>query len=217
MTHYWRSTVKRNAYQELTKWKNDDKRKPLLLQGARQVGKTFLVDQFGNSEYSNYIYLNFEQDKNLHDLFKRDLAPNVILNNISLYIGKKISAENTLLFFDEVQFVPEVITSLKYFYENAPEFHIVAAGSLFGVAIGQHRSFPVGKVNFMTLYPMTFFEYSVICGFVGEKYQMCKNIKLDLITIRFYNYFIGNIAKISTKLILIHDYLNQFHNIKNIE
>ncbi|MCK5823166.1 MAG: ATP-binding protein [Bacteroidales bacterium] len=151
--------MKRTLYKDLLIWKNNKKRKPLLLQGARQVGKTYLVNEFGHTEYSTYINLNFEQNPDLVSLFKDDLSPEKIINNISLYIGRKINSADTLLFFDEIQTVPEVLTSLKYFYEQAPEYHIIAAGSLLGVSIGKKSSFPVGKVNFMTLYAMSFIEY----------------------------------------------------------
>lgn len=151
--------MKRNLYTQLLSWKNDLKRKPLLLQGARQVGKTYLVNEFGKNEYKHYICLNFEQDPNLKTLFTGNLSPENIINNIGLYLGKKITAIDTLIFFDEIQTVPEALTSLKYFYEQSPELHIIAAGSLLGVSIGKQSSFPVGKVHFMTLYPMTFTEY----------------------------------------------------------
>lgn len=156
--------MKRTLYNDLLLWKNSKKRKPLLLQGVRQVGKTYLVYEFGHKEYSNYIYLNFEQNQNLHTLFKNELKPEKIINNISLYIGQKISSTDTIIFFDEIQTAPEVLTSLKYFYEQAPEYHIIAAGSLLGVSIGKQSSFPVGKVNFITLYPMTFVEYLTALG-----------------------------------------------------
>jgi uncharacterized protein len=110
-------------------WKKDQRRKPLLLQGARQVGKTYLVEAFGNKEYANFFKFNFEQDSGLGELFKKKLKPENIIENLSLYTGEKISSQDTLIFFDEIQAVPEVLTSLKYFHEQAPEYHIIAAGS----------------------------------------------------------------------------------------
>jgi uncharacterized protein len=151
--------MERLIYSELNEWKNDPKRKPLLLQGARQIGKTFIVNQFGKSEYKNYIRINFEEDENLKDIFNSTLDPFQIINQLGLYLNKKIEAENTLIFFDEIQVLPKAITSLKYFYENAPQFHIIAAGSLLGVSMGKSTGFPVGKVNFLTMYPMNFLEY----------------------------------------------------------
>ena len=156
--------MKRTLYKRLLLWKNSRNRKPLLLQGARQVGKTYLVDEFGHNEYSNFIYLNFEQDPDLKTLFTGSLNPQNIIKNISLYIGQKITSADTLIFFDEIQVVQDVLTSLKYFYEQAPDYHIISAGSLLGVSVGKQTSFPVGKVNFMTMYPMNFTEYLTAFG-----------------------------------------------------
>lgn len=171
--------MKRTLYKNLITWKNGTKRKPLLLQGARQVGKTYLVNEFGHNEYSNYVYLNFEQNPNLVSLFKNELSPEKIINNIGLFIGRKINSTDTLLFFDEIQIAPEVLSSLKYFYEQAPEYHIIAAGSLLGVSVGKQSSFPVGKVNFMMLYPMSFIEYLIAFGekLIAEKLVNEKKIE----------------------------------------
>lgn len=151
--------MKRTLYANLLNWKKDNKRKPLLLQGARQVGKTFLIKEFGKNEYKKLVYLNFEKNPKLSLIFDDELDPYKIIEKISLSIAQKITPENTLIFFDEVQEVQRAITSLKYFNEEAPEFHIIAAGSLLGVSLGRKSAFPVGKVNFMTLYPMSFLEY----------------------------------------------------------
>ncbi len=151
--------MKRTLYNSLLEWKKSSRRKPLLLQGARQVGKTYLINEFGKREYQDFIYLNFEQNPKLGSLFLQELSPGKIISNLSLFLGQKITSDNTLIFFDEIQTVPNVLTSLKYFYEQTPEFHIIAAGSLLGVSVGKEASFPVGKVNFMTLYPMSFSEY----------------------------------------------------------
>ena len=134
----------------------------MLLQGARQVGKTWLINEFGKNEYSHYVYLNFEQTPSLKSLFKGDLSPQKIMENIGLFLGKKISADNTLICFDEIQICPEALTSLKYFQEQAPSVHLIAAGSLLGVSLGKTNSFPVGKVNFLTLYPLSFLVLLVI-------------------------------------------------------
>ena len=151
--------MKRTLSRYLLEWKNSPRRKPLLLQGARQVGKTWLINDFGRREYEDYVYLNFEQNPALRTLFSGNLAPDQIVHNISLFLGRKIKAANTLICFDEIQAVPEAITSLKYFHEQAPEYHLIAAGSLLGVQFGKTGSFPVGKVNFMTLHPLSFAEY----------------------------------------------------------
>ncbi len=156
--------MQRLLYQKLLKWKKNPKRKPLLLQGARQVGKTYLVKDFGKSEYENFFYLDFEQEPIFREIFSTSLKADYLLENISLYFGKKIDCKNSLIFFDEVQAVPEAITSLKYFYEQLPECNIIAAGSLLGVSVGRHKSFPVGKVSFLRLYPMSFIEYLLAVG-----------------------------------------------------
>jgi uncharacterized protein len=151
--------MKRILYQNLLEWKSSQRRKPLLLQGARQVGKTWLINEFGKQEYKHFVYLNFEQTPSLKTLFTNELTPNKIIENIGLFLGKKVNSAETLICFDEIQTCPEALTSLKYFQEHAPEFHIIAAGSLLGVSLGKTSSFPVGKVNFLTLYPLSFSEY----------------------------------------------------------
>lgn len=156
--------MRRQLYNQLLEWKRQIGRKPLLLQGARQVGKTWLVNEFGKKEYSDIISLNFEQNPGLETLFKGELDPSQIINNVSLFVGRKIQPDTTLIFFDEIQVVPEVLTSLKYFCEQAPEFQIIAAGSLLGISVGKSSSFPVGKIHFLTLYPLSFGEYLTAMG-----------------------------------------------------
>lgn len=156
--------MKRTLYRDLLAWKHRARRKPLLLQGARQVGKTWLVDEFGRAEYSNYIHLNFEENPDLRTIFAKEKTPENLIETIGLLTGKKIPSRDTLIFFDEIQIAPEALTSLKYFYEQAPEYHIIAAGSLLGVSVCKQSSFPVGKVHFLTLYPMTFIEYLMAAG-----------------------------------------------------
>ncbi len=129
---------------------------------------------FGNREYGNFVKFNFEQEPDLGELFAGSLSPTGIIENLSLYLGEKISSKDTLIFFDEIQVVPEVLTSLKYFLEQAPEYHIIAAGSLLGVSVARKSSFPVGKVNFMMLHPMSFNEYLIAYGeeLLAEKLQV---------------------------------------------
>ncbi|MDD7313168.1 MAG: ATP-binding protein [bacterium] len=150
--------MKRKAFDDLIKWKNSKERKPLLLYGARQVGKTWLVEEFGKQQYSDFIKIDFEKNAAICKLFDSTLDPKDIIHWIETYTHKKITPE-TLLFFDEVQACPRAITSLKYFCEDASEYHVIAAGSLLGVALHQGISFPVGKVNSLNIYPMTFFEF----------------------------------------------------------
>lgn len=151
--------MKRKIYDSLLKWKNSQDRKPLILQGARQVGKTYIVNLFGSNEYANVVYCNFEQETNLKEFFE-NLDPKQIIRNIELYKKKEIMPEHTLIIFDEVQACPQALTSLKYFCESANEYHIIATGSLLGVSVNRTTSsFPVGKVQFLTMYPLDFEEF----------------------------------------------------------
>lgn len=151
--------MKRDIYQNLISWKASLNRKPLLLQGARQTGKTYILKEFGANEYKQLHYFNFEAEPILHEFFKTDLKPNRIINDLALYSKKTIQSTTDLVFFDEIQFSNNALNSLKYFCEDTPEYHIVAAGSLLGVKLSQPKSFPVGKVNLMTLYPLHFGEF----------------------------------------------------------
>ena len=151
--------MERKIYQDLLKWKLNNNRKPLVLQGARQVGKTYIVNYFAGKEYVNSVYCNFEKDSQLHDFFD-NLDPMTIIKKISLYKRKEILPHNTLIIFDEIQACPQAITSLKYFNEEANDYHIISLGSLLGVSVNRSNfSFPVGKVQFMTMYPLDFEEY----------------------------------------------------------
>lgn len=151
--------MKRDIYQQLAAWKTSSRRKPLILRGARQVGKTYLLKDFAKREYTSSVYLNFEADPALSQLFAGKLEPNTLLNNLRIYLNQKIDAADTLLIFDEIQECPNALNSLKYFHEQAPEYPIVAAGSLLGVTLADSKGFPVGQVQFMDLYPFTFLEF----------------------------------------------------------
>jgi len=151
--------MKRDIYQDLLKWKNSSDRKPLILQGARQVGKTYILKEFGKNEYSDTAYFNFEEDRSLNDFFIKNISPQDIIKKLSIYLEKDILPEKTLIIFDEIQESKEALTSLKYFCEEAKQYHIAAAGSLLGLKLGQSIPFPVGKVNFLYLYPFSFGEY----------------------------------------------------------
>ncbi|MFY7708162.1 MAG: ATP-binding protein [Flavobacteriales bacterium] len=151
--------MKRKAYGTLLEWKNSPKRKPLIIQGARQVGKTFLMKQFGEEEFQYVAYFNFESHPALAKVFDYDLSPETIVKSLRLLSDSIIEPENTLIIFDEIQACPKALTSLKYFQENAPHYPILAAGSLLGVAIHQGVSFPVGKVDFLQLKPFDFIEF----------------------------------------------------------
>ena len=150
--------MKRNAISELYKWKDSSDRKPLIMLGARQVGKTWLMREFAREAYKNSVYVNFEDNEILKELFVNDFDIQRIVGAIQWSTGVTVD-ENTLIILDEIQEAPRGITALKYFAENAPQYHIIAAGSLLGIAMHRNDSFPVGKVDFMHLYPLSFFEF----------------------------------------------------------
>lgn len=149
----------RFAIKKLFEWKQNKYRKPLIIEGARQVGKTWLMKEFGKQAYENTVYINFDSNSRMAELFSNDLDTERLVAGLEIYAGHKINCENTLLIFDEVQEVPRALSSLKYFCENAPQYHIVCAGSLLGIALHQGTSFPVGKVDFLKLYPLSFKEF----------------------------------------------------------
>lgn len=151
--------MKRLRFDDLLAWKNAASRKPLIIRGARQVGKTWLMKAFGAKEYQQTIYVNFEKSTRLQALFDDDFDLQRVLVALKAETGKTIDASNTLIIFDEIQAAPKAITALKYFEEDAPDLHVIAAGSLLGVALHSEISFPVGKVEFMDLFPMNFKEF----------------------------------------------------------
>ena len=151
--------MKRHAMHLLEKWRNNPARKPLIIRGARQVGKTWLMKEFGQKFFNSVAYINFENNERMRQVFQGDLGIKRLIAALQIESGVSISARDTLLIFDEVQEVPQALTALKYFQEKAPEYPIVAAGSLLGVAMHEGTSFPVGKVFFMDLYPMSFTEF----------------------------------------------------------
>lgn len=156
--------MQRAILQQLIEWKNSPHRKPLIMQGTRQVGKTWLLKELGTHYYANLAYFNFDENPEYRQFFTMTKNPARILENLMLAGSCKIVPAHTLVVFDEVQDCPEVINSLKYFYENAPEYHIACAGSLLGLTLARPSSFPVGKVNFMKVYPMTFTEFLLANG-----------------------------------------------------
>jgi predicted AAA+ superfamily ATPase len=151
--------MKRDFYSKLIAWKNTPGRKPLVLRGARQVGKTTLLKKFGSAEFKNVLYVNFEKTPSVKQFFDNDLHPPDILRDLGIYYDQEINPASTLIIFDEIQECPNALTSLKYFQEQASEYFIASAGSLLGVKLAKSKGFPVGKVNFLTLYPCSFFEF----------------------------------------------------------
>ena len=156
--------MKRDIYKFLESWKRSDRRKPLVLNGARQVGKTYALKCFGKTSYEDMVYLNFEKDEKLCRYFDGSLDPKELLKVLSIHSEVDIKPRKTLIFFDEIQNCPAALNSLKYFCEEANEYHLVAAGSLLGVKTAGGKGFPVGKVNFLHLYPLTFFEFLSAMG-----------------------------------------------------
>ena len=157
----------RKIMEKLIEWKNDKDRKPLILRGARQVGKTYIIKQFGEENYEGVAYFNFDHDTELYNMFENTKDPLRILEQLAFVYGKAIIPGKTLIVFDEIQECPNALNSLKYFEEEAKEYHIISAGSLLGIRLS-HTSFPVGKVNFLDMYPMTFTEFLEADG--------CKNL-----------------------------------------
>lgn len=149
----------REKIEELKKWKESSNRKPLIIRGARQVGKTWLMKEFGEKFYEKYAYINFDDNSRMNKLFEEDFDIERIIQGLKIESGVNIEPYNTLIILDEIQETPKALKALKYFCENANEYHIISAGSLLGVAIHEGTSFPVGKVDFMDLKPLSFFEF----------------------------------------------------------
>ena len=171
----------RIAMEKLLKWKDSKRRKPLIIEGARQVGKTWLMKEFGRQAYKDTVYINFDSNSRMMELFMSDLDTDRLIMGLELYAGRKIEPDNTLLIFDEVQEVPRALSSLKYFYENAPQYHIVCAGSLLGIALHEGTSFPVGKVDFLKLYPLSFKEFLMATG--KERFaELLDKLDFEMIT-----------------------------------
>ena len=194
--------MKRKIMRDLIAWKNNPNRMPLIIEGARQVGKTWLMKEFGTTYYQNTVYFNFDDNRNLHKLFEQDLDTNRLISELELISGSKIIPQETLIIFDEIQECNRALVSLKYFCENASDYHIVSAGSLLGVAIHGNNSFPVGKVNTIQLYPMTFAEFLDAVGETRYKtiienkaYNSAYAIADDLINHLKYYYFVGGMPK----------------------
>ena len=154
----------RSHINKLINWKLDKNKMPLVFLGARQVGKTYLLQEFGKQEYRQVVYINFERSEEMQDTFLHDLDPKRLIRAFEFHSGLKITPEDTLIILDEIQAAPRGITSLKYFCEETPEYQIIAAGSLLGIKLHPNESFPVGKVNYMHLHPMSFYEFLLAMG-----------------------------------------------------
>ena len=193
--------MKRDALSVLIKWKDSKFRKPLVIKGARQVGKTWLMKEFGSHHYSNVAYINFENNDRMKQLFEVDFDVQRIIAGLQIETNSQID-HKTLIVFDEIQEVPKALTSLKYFHENAPQYHLLAAGNALGIALHQGYSFPVGKVDFLNLYPLTFLEFLQATN-NDQLVELIKNHDLDLmkvfkdklIDLLKHYYFIGGMPE----------------------
>ncbi len=212
--------MKRNQLKLLKLWKNRNDRKPLILNGARQVGKTWLIKEFGKAEYQSVAYINFEDNLNFRKIFDEGFDIPRILQGIQAATGIKPELGNTLIFFDEIQLSPRALTSLKYFNENANSYHIACAGSMLGIALANQSSFPVGQVEFIDLYPLNFEEFLEASG-EDELLKMLQAKDWSLIKVfasRFSNllrtyYFTGGMPEV------VADYLknNSFEQVRTIQ
>ena len=200
--------MNRLAIQELITWKNAKIRKPLIIQGARQVGKTWLMKEFGKQEFQNVAYLNFESSNRLREIFLFDFNIERIIAVIEIEVKQKIDPQNTLLIFDEIQEAEKGLTALKYFYEQAPEYHIVAAGSLLGISTQKNNSFPVGKVDFLSLFPMSFMEFLENIGeqqlanqLQNKNWKLIETFHEKLVEILRLYYFVGGMPEVVSNYI----------------
>lgn len=211
----------RTKIKELEQWKLSSKRKPLIMLGARQVGKTYLIQQFGETNYKQVAYINFERPNAPINLFETGFDTDRIITVLNAFCQMRITADDTLIIFDEIQAAPKGITALKYLYEDTPQYHIIAAGSLSGINIHPDESFPVGKVDFMKLYPMSFYEFLLAMGEIGivellEKRDL-ENLKFfnnKLINLLRYYLYIGGMPEVVADFVENRDWINA-RNIQN--
>lgn len=212
--------MERNLFTKLEQWKNKKKRKPLIIQGARQVGKTWIMKEFGKRFFKNTIYINFDNNETMKNVFEIDFDISRIISSIKIEYGKSFEPEETLIIFDEIQEAPKALASLKYFYENAPQYAIMAAGSLLGVALHQGTSFPVGKVDFMQLYPLNFYEF--VCA-MGENqlaellesgdYEMINTFSTKYTELLKKYYYIGGMPEVVQTFIDTDD----FYEVRDVQ
>lgn len=212
--------MKRIETETLLKWKNSPNRKPLLIRGARQVGKTWLMKAFGKMEYDQCAYINLESNKELQNIFTGDFDTRRIIAALQIETGLIINADNTLIILDEIQESPGALTSLKYFQENAPEYHIISAGSLLGVALNRETSFPVGKVDFLDLYPFNFTEFleamdehPLVDLLQKHDWGLIKNFRLKYIQLLKQYYFVGGMPEV----VLSFTKNSNFEEVRNIQ
>ncbi len=205
--------MRRIALSFLQKWKQRNTRKPLIIRGARQVGKTWLMKEFAKTEYENFAYVNFEDNQQLKTLFLNDFDIPRILLAIQIATGIKPEPNKTLIIFDEIQEAERALTSLKYFRENAPEYHVIAAGSLLGIALHENTSFPVGKVEFLDLYPLSFTEFLEALGehdlnnlIQTQQWVMINAFKTKYIELLKQYYYVGGMPEVVSSYAMNQDF-----------
>jgi predicted AAA+ superfamily ATPase len=205
--------MERAAMAQLQDWKARKNRKPLIIRGARQTGKTWLMKEFGRIAYGNTVYINFDNNRIIRELFAEDSDTTRLIRGLELYSGQKIESDKTLLIFDEIQEVPQALTALKYFHENASEYHIVCAGSLLGVALHAGTNFPVGKVEFLDLSPLSFPEFLRATGngrfeetLARADFDMVTPFKTTYIDLLKQYYFVGGMPEVVAAFSENHDF-----------
>ncbi len=213
--------MKRAAYKQLLDWKQQSNRKPLIIQGARQVGKTYLMKSFGAAEFQDVAYFNFEITRTLSAIFQKGYEITSMISSLEILHGKPINPSETLIIFDEIQACPEAITALKYFYEEAPEYHVFAAVSMLGVAIHHGVSFPVGKVAFLPLYPLSFHEFldaigaqSLLQAIVNDQLDILQMLALELLNYYKMYCFLGGMPEVLNNYFEYND-LHRARGIQN--
>lgn len=211
----------REAIKQLEQWKNSSDRKPMILRGARQVGKTWLMKEFGKKYYQSCAYVSMDENERMENVFREAFDIERIIAAIEIEVGFKIDPEHTLIIFDEVQEIPRALKSLKYFQETAPQYHVLAAGSLLGIALHEGTSFPVGKVDFCDLYPLTFREFLLASGeemllqvLDKNDFEMMRIFKTKYIDYLKYYYYVGGMPEAVLNFITNRD-LKSVRNVQN--
>ena len=204
--------MKRQIYNDLKLWKESKDRKPLILLGARQVGKTWIMQHFGKSEYQNVAYINCDDESRAKDLFVPDYDINRIMLSIQAITGVKVVPGRTLVIFDEIQELERGLHSLKYFYEKAPEYHIMVAGSLLGITLGKGQSFPVGKVDMLNMYPLNFTEFLEAMGetqllslLSSKEWRVIDFVKDKYENLLRQYYYVGGMPRVVAKYVANRD------------
>ncbi|MBR2402426.1 MAG: ATP-binding protein [Lachnospiraceae bacterium] len=210
----------REAIQQLEAWKKNPDKKPMIIRGARQVGKTWLMKEFGRTHYSACAYISMDENERMENVFREAFDIERIISALEIEVGFKIDPENTLIIFDEIQEIPRALKSLKYFQENAPQYQILAAGSLLGIALHEGTSFPVGKVDFCDLYPLTYREFLLACWeemllqvLDRNDFDMMKIFKSKYVDYLKYYYYVGGMPEVVNDFVKNRD----FKSVRNIQ